>query len=100
MDRRLRFADSLLTVFAAPNTLGRARLGISIGRSSGGAVRRNRLKRLIREAWRRSYDRIPRGYDYVVLMTKKNQPSLPTYQQVQTSLTGLMAKLNPGQEQQ
>jgi RNase P protein component len=36
--------------------------------SIGGAVVRSRLKRLIREAFRLNSDRIPSGFDYVVLV--------------------------------
>jgi ribonuclease P protein component len=46
---------------------GPARLGITVTRKFGGAVQRNRAKRLIREAFRRSPGLFPPGIDLVVI---------------------------------
>ncbi len=49
--RRLR--GSFLRLHFAPNPLGHARLGITASRKVGNAVARNRLKRRVREIFRR-----------------------------------------------
>jgi ribonuclease P protein component len=69
LDRRRRAADQMLTLFVAENGCGHPRLGVSVGRSCGTAVARNRLKRLLREVLRQSQDRIPPGLDYVLMIS-------------------------------
>ena len=44
-----------------------SRLGLAVPRSVGSAVVRNRVKRLLREAWRALLDDVPAGHDYVLV---------------------------------
>jgi len=54
-------------VYAIANELAVTRLGLSVGRKHGGAVRRNRIKRLLREAFRLERPTLPIGLDLVVV---------------------------------
>jgi ribonuclease P protein component len=45
---------------------GEPRLGLAVPRSVGTAVSRNRVKRLLREAWRELLPTVPAGQDYVL----------------------------------
>lgn len=54
-------------VAAGPDPVGPARLGITATRKIGGAVQRNRIKRVVREAFRLGPDRLPHGVDLVVI---------------------------------
>ena len=62
---RIRFPEFVL-IFRQ-NTLPFSRLGISVGRKFGNAVKRNRAKRLCRELFRLNQYIIPKGFDMVFL---------------------------------
>jgi ribonuclease P protein component len=61
----VRIHSRYSTVFILANEVGVGRLGIAATRKLGGAVRRNRAKRLIREVFRRN--KIASGFDVVVI---------------------------------
>jgi len=71
LSRNLRASDGLLTLFMAENDCSYRRLGISVGRSCGGAVVRNRLKRLLREVFRQNQEQIPTSFDYVLMISSQ-----------------------------
>jgi ribonuclease P protein component len=53
-DAGKRLAGRLLVLFVSPGDGSAPRLGITVTRKAGGAVVRNRLKRRVREAFRRA----------------------------------------------
>jgi ribonuclease P protein component len=53
-------------LFVRPNDLGHSRLGLSLPRRVGGAVKRNLIKRRLREVFRLHQHDVPGGYDLVV----------------------------------
>ncbi len=60
-----RTRGRFLTIVVRPNALPVARLGVAASRKLGGAVSRNRVKRLLREVFRRN--KPAPGYDIVVI---------------------------------
>ncbi len=78
-DRRLRRDLGFASLLAAANGLTHARLGISISRRVGTAVRRNRIKRLLREAFRLEQRAMPAGVDLIVQVRPHQPRELDAY---------------------
>ena len=57
----------VLYCFPRPRTDGDPRLGISVGRKVGGAVDRNRVKRLLRASFWSAAAVLPEGHDFVIV---------------------------------
>jgi ribonuclease P protein component len=51
----------------APDAANAPRLGLSVSRRVGGAVERNHVKRLLREAFELEVERLPAGHDVVIV---------------------------------
>jgi ribonuclease P protein component len=91
-DARVRESRGPLTVYGLPNELGHPRLGLSVSRKVGTAVRRNRIKRLLREAFRMHQYDLPAGYDLVFVVRPHEPLALAEYQKLMTHLMLRMHK--------
>jgi ribonuclease P protein component len=92
--RKLRFSNELLTLYLAENKRSRPRVGISVGKSLGTSVQRNRVKRLLREVFRQSQDQVPAGFDYVLMLSKKQldfEARMLNFEQLREAFMGLVA---------
>jgi ribonuclease P protein component len=93
--RKLHTEHFLVFVLAHPMEKGTAatrssRLGVTVSRKVGGSVVRNRVKRLVREAFRRRKALFPRGVD-LVFVAKKQAVDV-TYEQVSGEIEKLCAR--------
>lgn len=74
--QRCEVRDDLIRVLGGWNGLSWPRLGVAVSRRFGSAVRRNRCKRLIREAFRQQKSRLPAGIDLIVMPVGSRMPAL------------------------
>lgn len=65
--RKCSVANGRLVIYLNRNDLGVTRLGLSVGRRFGNAVRRNRVKRLLREAFRLTRAELATGVDLICI---------------------------------
>lgn len=83
-------ADRHLVLYFLANNLEDCRFGFTVSKKVGNAVKRNRIRRLFREACRLNSEKFIGGFD-IVLMARRNVDSLK-YQQVEESLLKLLKK--------
>jgi ribonuclease P protein component len=77
-----------MTLFVLERMGGEARLGIAATRKMGGAVERNRAKRLVREVFRQHK---PEGAVDVVIVPRREMLDAPI-ERIQTEFTALLKK--------
>jgi ribonuclease P protein component len=90
-EAKTRESRGPLTVYALPNNLAHPRFGMSVSRKVGTAVRRNRIRRLLRESFRLLQHDLPRGYDWVVVVRPHEPLMLADYQKL---LSAMLVRLH------
>ena len=84
------YAHPLVVLVTNPSAESRPRIAVTAGRSVGGAVQRNRAKRLLREAARALLPALRPGWDLVLIARK---PLLEaTLQMTQAAITQLSTR--------
>ena len=61
------FVHPKLVLYVNKNRLGRTRVGLTATKKIGGAVQRNRARRVLRESYRLIEKRLPAGYSIVLV---------------------------------
>ena len=97
-DGKMRKSSGPIVFWAIPNELGYPRMGLSVSRRVGNAVKRNRIKRMLREAFRTTQHEWPhkleqeqaqqqtqaqkqmQGYDMVLAVRGHEPVTLEDYQ--------------------
>jgi ribonuclease P protein component len=91
-DRRRSASSERLIVYACENGLPHLRLGLSVSRKIGGAIVRNRLRRLYREAFRLTRHKMPVGLDLVLVPRGSEEPTLEELKRCLPRLVNQLAR--------
>jgi ribonuclease P protein component len=86
----VRLTDGVFLLVVQPTNLGFSRLGIAVPKRVGGAVMRNRYKRLIRETFRLNRDSLPGSIDLLVVV--KRAPDPPILNEFRDRILSLLSR--------
>lgn len=81
-----------ITMYILKNKFDYNRLAIAIGKKSGIAVLRNKVKRLIRENYKISEDKIKLGYNILISVNKKCEIKNVDFYDIQNDFRYLLKK--------
>jgi ribonuclease P protein component len=94
----VRSHSKSFTLIAYRNPSGKRRLGITVGKKVGNAVKRNRIKRLLREFFRLHKEQFSPAQDFVIMAkwAKGAKEAMPTlnYRDLCLELEGLLKKIS------
>ncbi|NMA36738.1 MAG: ribonuclease P protein component [Papillibacter sp.] len=86
------YASPLVVIYCSKNHGTLNRLGITVGAKVGKAVRRNRVRRRIREIYRLNADRLKTGWDIVVVARAKAAEA--TYRDIESEFLKAAERLS------
>jgi ribonuclease P protein component len=85
-------ASKYIVLYVLPNGLSINRLGITASKKAGKSIKRNRIKRLIKENYRISEPKVRCGYDLVFVV--RSSKTLPSYYDIKKEMKFLFRRLN------
>jgi len=86
------FAGKYIVLYALENKRDINRIGITVSKKFGKSVKRNRIRRLIRENYRLLEPYVKKGYDLVFVARSKE--NMPSFLEIEKEMKFLLKKLN------
>ena len=86
------YSGDKIEVFITKNNKNINYIGIAIGVKIAKAVKRNHIKRLIRENYRLIENKLDKGYSMIFLWKKKNPVSEATFYNIQNDMKNIFKK--------
>ncbi len=88
------YRGRLFSVHGLPNTLGKPRLGLSVSKKVGTAVKRNGVRRRLKEIFRSSADNLPDDLDLVI--SARPAAAEASFEELNKEFARFLSKLNKG----
>lgn len=88
------FSGKYIVVYLKKNNSNKNRVGIAVSSKIAKAVKRNKIKRLIRENYKNNYKRIEEGYDIVFLWKKNVDIEKATFYNIKEDIENIFERSN------
>lgn len=85
------FVGKFMVLYILPNNFGIKRLGITVSKKQGNSVKRNRIRRLIRENYRLFESYVLNGFDLVFVARTTDE--IPDFHEIRKEMKYLFKKL-------
>lgn len=87
------YGGEYIEVFVLKSDININMIGIAISKKIAKSVKRNKIKRLIKESYRLLEEKITTGYDLVILWNKKTPYQLASFNSIQIDMINIFEKI-------